>query len=151
MTRVLGIDPGTHTGLVDVQDGEFVELLETTFWGAYEYVVAESPNHIDLVVIEISDKTFVWQDNANKGGVGKGRKVGQDVGGARREGELLYDGLARLGYNVKAVPPAGKVDHDVFRAVTGCTVNKTNPHKRDAGMLAWQEYCRLKQMAKVRA
>lgn len=149
MIRVIGIDPGRHTGLADIQDGEFLALEETTFWGCYDYVTLPKPSEVSLVVVEVSPRkqTHLWHTHSKTSGAGG--KVGQDVGGVRLQGELLAERFHVLGYEVKTVPPVGKVDHDVFKAVTGCAVKKTNPHKRDAGMLAYQEYCRLKQMARV--
>lgn len=157
MIQVIGIDPGTHTGLGHVQDGEFVELQETTFWGAYEYVMEMATQDVSLVVIEVSPRkqTVLWHHNANNSR--KGGRIGQDVGGVRLQGELLAEGLRRAGYRVKTMAPVGKVDHNVFKAVTGydgrrCNKtnrDETNEHKRDAGMLAWHEYRQLLQIERI--
>lgn len=151
MIRVIGIDPGRETGFAQVCDGKFEALASMTFWRCYDYVTGWQPSMVTLIVVEVSPRkqTHLW--HSHKKTTGAGGKVGQDVGGVRVQGELLAERFAELGFNVKTVLPAGKVGHERFKAVTGCAESKTNSHKRDAGMMAFREYCRLEQMARIQA
>lgn len=150
MIRVIGIDPGVHTGLADVIDGE-IYLEECDFWGAYEYLTerVRLRSMVDLVVIEIATDSHVWHQGG-KTTVAKAARTGQHVGAVRREGELLAEGLRRAGFNVKTVPPRGKLDSRRFGAITGY-VGRTNAHKRDAGLMAWTEYQLLETRSRATA
>jgi len=122
----IGIDPGVNTGLAVAEDGKLVRLETLDFWKVYHIVCGLIDEHSSLrVVIEVPKTKVNWH----------GSKAAHDVGRVCREAELLADGLELAGAQVERVHPSGKVDAATFARITGWK-GLTNPHKRDAGMLA---------------
>lgn len=150
MTRIVAIDPGVKTAVAVLADGEYTAMWTVSFWGAYELVRGTfEPLDVNVVVVEVATDTFIWQPNArSRASVAKALRVAQDVGAVRREGQLLAEGL-RDRFTVITRPPPGKLTAERFALLTGYKA-RTNQHERDAGLLAWWEYCRLRQMASVR-
>ena len=137
---VIGIDPGKNTGFAvfDKKLGKMAVVKSADFWGVFG-MVQTYPVNSTKVVIEVANTLKVWSEG--KSGISLSKiktasKVGANVGGVRREAQLMSEGLKRLGYMVKEVHPRGKVDADKFKRVTGYT-GRTNEHSRDAGMMAF--------------
>lgn len=130
MAKVIGIDPGKHTGMAIAMDGKITALTETDFWGCVDYLQV----HDDaLVVIELPNTKHVWHGDAKaKGAI---QRTGVNVGSCIREAELLVSWLHRNKRNYIIQKPQGKLDANMFKRITGWS-GPTNQHKRDAGMLA---------------
>lgn len=125
--RVIGIDPGTKTGMAiyDKKSRSLIDVWITDFWGAYGTILA-AKEPIDKVIIEVPRCKKNWQ--------GAGAAI--DVGGIVREAKLLADGIEKLGIVVVRVHPQGKHDAAYVKKLTGWP-KRTNEHTRDAIMLCW--------------
>lgn len=131
-----GIDPGVATGLAMTNCGKLVSIQTVDFVRAYHHICEYSPDRVLKIVIEISRETHVWHPDAKKLSRQRAMAMAQDVGGVRREGQLLMAMLQYRGYNVKAVPPRGKLKDPQFKKITGYE-GRTSQHGRDAGMLIY--------------
>ncbi len=132
MAKVIGIDPGKNTGFCVVLNGEISELFTCNFWDAIDQINA---HHDAVVVVELPATTHVWHKGAKSRGAIE--KTGVNVGSCLREAELIIAYLGKMGRQVIIEKPAGKVDKEQFQSTTGWT-GRTNPHTRDAGMLAYR-------------
>jgi len=128
--KIIGIDPGVHTGIAICLDGLFTEIYESDFWGAIE---AFNKHPDAFVVVELPVNKAVYQKEYMK--TATKHKVGVNVGSVIRESELLIKWLHsnKRDYMIHR-PKAKKVDDKDFRRVTGWT-GRTNQHKRDAALM----------------
>ena len=129
--KVIGVDPGRHTGIALSVDGKLTEVFETDFWGAIQ--------HIDsypyaAVVVELPVSKHVWHNGAvNKAAI---QRTGVNVGSCIREAELLIAYLSNDKDRQFIVQkPAGKMNSAAFKVLTGWE-KQTNQHMRDAGVMA---------------
>lgn len=132
MAKIIGIDPGTHTGMAIVLDGKLTDLHTCSFWEC----IAQIDIHSDaeLIVLELPNTRTVWRHKKMTDRTKS--KVSVDVGCVIREAELIIEYLRLNDINFKTSHPAGKIDQSLFNRITGWT-GKSNQHTRDAGMLAW--------------
>jgi hypothetical protein len=130
--RIVGVDPGSKTGLA-VYDKTLKRILEirtTDFWGCYKYLKDELHDGlIQKVIIEVPKTKSNWHKKSCD-------ITSANIGGIFREAKLLADGIEGLGYEVIRVHPPGKVDCEYVKRLTGWT-GKTNEHTGDAIMLCW--------------
>lgn len=131
MTIIVGIDPGLSTGMAFVENGKIMRLETFSFWEA----IAEIQKFpFAVYVVELSTTSHVWHREAvNKSAI---MKTGFNVGKCTREAELIIDYLNKYGYIVQSKNPQGKKTATQFKEITGWT-GKSNPHTRDAAMLAF--------------
>jgi hypothetical protein len=139
---VIGIDCGVKTGLAvwDRKEKQFAEIETYDFWSAFFRIFGKADHEETLIFVEDPSKNkpvFI------KKGVHGGRqalKIAQNVGGVKRESQLMIDGLKHAGYEVKAVRPKKgsmtKLKAEAFKQITGYT-GRTNEHTRDAAMLVF--------------
>lgn len=137
MTYVIGIDPGKNTGVAVycTERQMLIAVTSMTFWEAYQFVQDYDFAAIQEVVVEVPDTKHVWQKAAS--GTRAMQRQSVNVGSVIREAELLAEGLERLGYKVKRVPPRRKITAAEFTQWTGWT-QTTNQHARDAAMLCYR-------------
>lgn len=133
----IGVDPGVVTGYAEAQGGKIIRLESVDFWGAYDRIVEYRPEEIRMITVEVSSTTNVWHDTPGKGSrVKRAAKVGQNVGGVRREGQLMVQRLQQIGYTARSINPLGKMTAERFKRITGWT-GSSNEHTRDAGIMAF--------------
>jgi len=152
----IGLDPGKYTGLAvyDSELGALTYMQKTTFCGAYSYIVTTypDPSEVREIVIEVSATKHTWQKAADVkklafappkyrvNNIKIALKIANDVGGVRRESELLALMLENAGFTVTRVEPTGdgkELNQFAFKRTTGWP-KQTNPHTRDAAMLVWK-------------
>lgn len=134
MSVILGMDPGTHTGVALIRAGK-LEMLQTIQpIEIFSALVDWAP---DRVVFEDSRLTSFLFTTNQRAAVAKNmaRKVGQvDMVCA-----LIVEACDRLGIPAHGVSPKGKgakLDAEKFAAATGWN-GASNEHTRDACMVAW--------------
>jgi hypothetical protein len=131
MRKVIGIDPGKHTGVAVCYGGKITGLVETDFWGCVDTL---NENKDALVIIEKPHSKSVWHNQATSNKAIQ--RTGVNVGSALREAELLIDYMLREKIDHHVMHPRGKVDAKKFKMITGWQ-GRTNQHTRDAGLLAF--------------
>jgi hypothetical protein len=149
----LGVDPGTATGvaLYDYQEDRILWVKTTTFWGLHDLVVRDS-KYLNVfntrIVFEIPKVSggFQLYHRFKSGGSeevkqgGPQSKVAANIGANAREGTLLAQRFADLGFDVWSVKPpkkAKKWDKDDLERETGYT-GLSSEHGRDAARVAWR-------------
>jgi hypothetical protein len=132
MNRTIGIDPGKKTAIAvyDSTLKRIVDVFNTDFWGAIEYLQSEqNDTSIKQVIIEVPRTKTNWHK--------KGCDItSANVGGIYREATLLADGIERMGLKVIRQHPQGKVGAAYVKKITGYQ-GRTNQHTRDSIMLCW--------------
>ena len=132
--RVLGIDPGQHTGVAEYLDGKLNALatIQPTRIGAMLESVGA-----DLVVYEDSRlQSHVWTRVKSPAAAAK---MARNVGMVDAWCLLIETECARLGIKCIGVSPrdkGAKLNAEQFKAVTGWD-GRNNEHERDGAMVAW--------------
>lgn len=134
MTRIVGIDPGQHTGLAVIQDGKLYQLQTIHPLDIPTMLAQLSPSR---VVFEDSRLTSHLFTTNKKAAVAKSmaRKVGQ----VDMVCGLIVEACERLGIPCHGISPKGKgkkLNAEQFKAATGWT-ESSNEHQRDAAMVAY--------------
>ena len=131
--KVIGVDPGRHTGIALSVDGKLTEVFETDFWGAIQMIDSFS---YAAVVVELPVSKHVWHNGAStKGAI---QRTGVNVGSCIREAELLIAYLSNDKDRQFIVQkPAGKMNSAAFKVLTGWE-KQTNQHMRDAALMAFK-------------
>lgn len=133
--RIVGIDPGRHTGVALFVGGVLVGLYETTTVSLGGLLRALNP---DGIVFEDSRlQSRVWAAH------GQSRfaalKIARNVGEIDLQCRLIEEIAATMGvpsYGVSPLKKGAKLNAATFKKVTGW-VGRSNEHKRDAAMVAW--------------
>lgn len=136
---VLGIDPGKHTGLAWIVDGQLQELEEI------------SPDQIMVTLQACTPTLVIFEDSrqARRTWTGQGSAAAR-AKMARNVGEIdawciLIETLCKsLGIACYGLPPSAKaggahgskIDAATFKRITGWA-GRSNQHQRDAAMIAW--------------
>lgn len=131
--KILGIDPGTSTGLAWFEHGRLV--------GTSTIKPLDLPEAIakaDMVIFENSIlQSHVWTDqNAS---VAAAKKKARNVGQVDQICVQIMQLCGRAGKPYQAISPKGKgekVSAERFEAITGY-MRRTNQHERDAAMVVW--------------
>lgn len=134
---LLGIDPGTHTGLAlfDVDEGRLTRCGSLPFWEAAE-AVTELSAEIAAVVLEDARRIGIYAKHSQLHGARRDRAA-RSVGMIDRDVQLWLDLCERLGLPVMTAEPTRKKwDAETFRNITGWE-GRTNEHARDAGRLVF--------------
>lgn len=134
MSVVVGIDPGTNTGIALIRSGVLTQLQTIHPLDLHEHLVRLRP---DRVVFEDSRLTSHLFTSNSRAAVAKNmaRKVGQ----VDMVCGLIVEACGRLGIAAHGVSPKGKgakVAAEAFTRLTGWT-GASNEHTRDACMVAW--------------
>lgn len=128
---IIAIDPGKKTGIAIIDKELNISLHTTDFWGAID-IIEDNPKA--FFIVELPETKHVWHIGAKSRNAIS--RTGVNVGSCIREAELIIKYLARREFEYVINRPLGKTDKNVFARITGYQL-ETNPHERDAGMLAW--------------
>lgn len=142
--RILGIDPGEHTGLAYFENGQLMSMRECKP-EQLPVVLRDVATMVALVIFEDSRiAQHVWTSAGS---------MAQRLKMARNVGEI--DGLCRIiegtcrmyGIPCMGLPPSEKagpsghgtkLDAEAFAYFTGWQGGRTNQHERDAALIAWR-------------
>lgn len=134
---ILGIDPGSSTGLAHFLDGKLVHL-ETI-----------APLEIERTIREVMPARVVFEDSRLESRAWNARTkrdYGAALATARSLGQvdawcrLITDVCAELGVPAHGISPKDKGpkrEAENFAIYTGWT-HRSNQHERDAAMVAWK-------------
>lgn len=132
----VGIDPGTTTGIgvYDRDSSRIVAVKRTDFFGVLPWLESNVRLSNTKIFVELPGK-FMYGRNDD---VEKGRDTYMaDVGGNRREAQLLAELLRRARLDVEQVRPVGKEKWDVFKFQAATKWHgSVSQHERDACRLA---------------
>lgn len=132
----VGIDAGTTTGIgvYDRDTNKIVAVKRTDFFGVLPWLNANVRLSSTKIFVELPAK-FMY---ARNDGVKNGRdRYMADVGGNRREAQLLAETLRRAGLDVEQVSPVRQKKWDVFQFQAATKWHGvTTEHERDACRLA---------------
>lgn len=134
MSRIVGIDPGVHTGVALIIAGKLCELATVHPLDIADKLAQLSPSR---VVFEDSRLTSHLFTTNKKTAVAKSmaRKVGQ----VDMVCGLIVEACGRLGIPAHGISPKGKgakLNAEQFKAATGWD-GASNEHTRDACMVSW--------------
>lgn len=131
---ILGIDPGSNTGMATFIDGELLHLRTVDPVGIEEAIRMANPQR---VIFEDSRlQTHTWTQAKTRAAA---LKMARNVGEVDAWCRLIVSICERLDIPAHGISPKGKgakLDAARFRAATGWT-GQSNQHERDAAMLAW--------------
>jgi len=141
-TYVAGVDPGVNTGIAVLKrrDKSLVHIATRDFFGTQTYLTTHYPDRSEIkVVVEIPPE-FVYARHAGwlEAKTKEERaKILFNIGGNRREAQLLAKAIRRLGYDVREELPVQQTKWDLerFRLAFRTTIT-ANAHERDAARLA---------------
>ena len=131
---ILGIDPGTNTGVAHFVDGELARL-ETI-----------APHQIERILREAMPARVVFEDSrlqshtwTRGNSVAATAKMARNVGQIDAWCSLITAVCGELGIPAHGISPLGKghkMAADQFERITGWT-GRSNQHERDGAMVAW--------------
>lgn len=135
MTTILGIDPGSHTGVAIFRAGQLCELRTI------------EPHQIDALLSELKPARVVFEDSRLQSHTwskapsrAAAAKMARNVGEIDAWCRLITAICARLGIAAHGISPlakGAKVKAEQFAALTGWA-GSSNEHTRDAAMVAWR-------------
>ena len=132
---IMGIDPGSNTGIAIYRDGALFDLLTIEPHQLAETIAAIYPAR---VVFEDSRlQSHTWKRGVNNAAQ---LKIARDVGQIDAWCRLIVATCARLGIAAHGISPknkGSKLNAEQFAALTGWT-GRSNEHSRDAACVAWQ-------------
>lgn len=134
MSKILGIDPGTNTGIAFFLDGKLTELRTIQPLDLHQEIEIYMP---DLVIFEDSRKqSVVWSRKINASQMMKvARSVGM-VDGLCAAIVMICQSLKIPCVGVSPKSKGKKLDAVEFKALTGWD-GQSNQHERDAATIAW--------------
>lgn len=150
MTLILGIDPGSATGVATFVDGALHEVITVTPLGALDIVKDLQPAR---VVFEDSRLVTRLWNARGKQNMGTALAAARSVGQVDRLCSMIVEQCALLGIPAHGISPTSKgakLDAARFKAITGW-VARTNQHERDAAMVAWPYRNAAAMAGKVKA
>jgi hypothetical protein len=131
---ILGIDPGAHTGVARIEDGQLVSLQTI------------APHEIERTLREAAPDRVIFEDSRLQSHTWtRGKSIAATAKMARNVGQvdawcsLITAVCGELGIPAHGISPAGKgskLDADQFERITGWT-GRSNQHERDGAMVAW--------------
>lgn len=131
---VIGIDPGTHTG-----------IAHWDTWAQRYESIESMPIHRAMDAVRTLHlagqlRAVVFEDARLRKWLGaKGREALQGAGSIKRDCKIWTDFLADIGVpfrHIKPLPGVTKWPADKFAKLTGWA-GRTNEHGRDAALLVW--------------
>lgn len=134
MKSIIGIDPGSSTGIACIRNGKLVWMLTI---GPLDICESISAEFADRVVFEDSRLTSpVWSRGTN---TAARMKIARNVGQVDAVCALIVHACERIGIPAHGISPkakGAKLNAEQFKAVTGWA-GRSNQHERDAAMVAW--------------
>lgn len=135
MSTIIGIDPGSNTGIAIYRAGVLAELQTIEPHQLPEAIESIRPAR---VVFEDSRlQSHTWSRKLNAAAQ---LKVARDVGQIDAWCRLITATCERLGIPAHGISPknkGAKLNAEQFERLTGWE-GRTNEHQRDAAALAWQ-------------
>lgn len=135
MKLILGIDPGTHTGVAVIQDGKVTHLTTISPLDIASTIAQWSP---DRVIYEDSRLTsHLFTTNKNPA---VAKSMARKVGQVDMVCGLIVEACDRLGIAAHGISPkdkGAKLNAEKFKALTGWA-GASNEHTRDAAHVAWK-------------
>lgn len=133
--NIIGIDPGTHTGMAFFKAGKLVELRTIHPLTIYDMLAQYG---YERVIFEDSRLTSpVWSRGTN---TAARIKIARNVGQVDGICSLICEACERVGIEALGISPknkGAKLDAEQFAKLTGWTAS-SNQHTRDAAMVAWK-------------
>lgn len=128
-STLIGVDPGTHTGVAIKVNGEFVGIETMTIIEAINCVTGWAENQKDDVLVRIEDarmRTYFGKSGSEKW---------KGAGSIMRDCKIWEDEMKRQGIVFQFVHPkhVKATTSDVFKKMTGWKY-RTSIHAREA---AW--------------
>lgn len=138
-TFIVGIDPGTTTGiaLYDRKRNKILIVRSSDFFGAQSFLTDSFPHKDEVKIFVEHPSRFLYDRNAAFENATRDNALTK-MGGNRREAELLAEALKRIGFDeVELVEPVRekKWTQEKFQLFTGKR-QRTSQHERDAARLA---------------
>lgn len=132
--KILGIDPGTSTGVAVFEDGELTRLLTMSPVDMARFIAEAAPSR---VVFEDSRlQSHVWAGAMSKAALAK---IARNVGEIDAWCKLICAICEREQIAAHGVSPknkGAKLNHDKFVVLTNWK-SGSNQHERDAAMIAY--------------
>lgn len=132
--RVIGIDPGTHTGVAVYEGGVLQQLDTIAPWNFRGEVI--DLLRPDMVVFEDSTlQSHVWVSARGAAGL----KIARNIGEIDAWCKLIKAECGAMNIAYRQVSPkdkGAKMAAESFDRLTGWTGN-SNQHTRDAAVVAW--------------
>ncbi len=135
MSVIVGIDPGSNTGIAIYRAGALAELQTI------------DPHQLPETIERIAPARVVFEDSrlqshtwSRKTSAAAQLKIARDVGQIDAWCRLIVATCGRLGIPAHGISPkhkGSKLDAEQFAQLTGWT-GRSNQHVRDAAALAWQ-------------
>lgn len=135
MSVVMGIDPGTHTGIALFEGGKLTTLQTIEPHQLVEVIETVMPARVVFEDSRLISPT--WKRSVSNAAQ---LKIARDVGQIDAWCRLIVATCERLGIPAHGISPknkGAKLDAEQFAALTGWT-GRSNEHTRDAAALAWQ-------------
>ena len=132
--RVIGMDPGIHTGVALYNDGELRELMTIEPHAVERMLRAYAPHRVIFEDSRLQSHTWTRGKSA-----AASAKMARNVGQIDAWCSLITAVCADLGIPAHGISPAGKgakKDAATFARLTGWA-GRSNEHERDAGMVAF--------------
>lgn len=133
--RVIGLDPGQHTGVAHFDDGQLVKLTTTAPAALADMLDEHQPG---MLVFEDSRlQSHTWARSTN---VAAMRKIARNVGQVDAWCDLISQLCVTRHIPFVSVSPKAKgrkLGASAFAQICGWT-RRSNQHERDAAMVAWR-------------
>jgi len=130
---IIGIDPGTNTGMAFYKNGKLVELMTVPPVVISHWI----DNSVKRVVFEDSRlQSHVFTTTASRAAA---LKMARNVGEIDAWCKLIVSICAGKGVDAHGISPKGKgakLNAEQFAEKTGWN-KSSNQHERDAAMVAW--------------
>ena len=133
----IGIDAGINTG-ISVWGGNKLRYFTGDFWKAIETIEQFNIKvEIEVIIEDPSLNKPVFIDKYKKQNILVALKIGQNIGGNKKEALLLISYCEKNNIKYRAVRPSTKKwDKAMLKTITGITT-RTNEHERDAIKLVY--------------
>ena len=135
MSRIIGIDPGAHTGVATFAGGKLIDLGTVRPIYILEWIREIAPSR---VIFEDSRLTSpVWSRGTSQAA---SMKIARNVGQVDGVCSLIDAACEILGIPAHGISPKGKgakLNAEKFQVATGW-IGKSNQHERDAAMVAYK-------------
>ena len=135
MSTIMGVDPGSNTGIALYQAGQLAELQTIEPFQLVEVIETVMPARVVFEDSRLQPHTW-----SRKLSAAAQLKVARDVGQIDAWCRLIVATCERLGIPAHGISPkakGAKLNTEQFRALTGWE-GRSNEHTRDAACVAWQ-------------
>ena len=133
---ILGIDPGSNTGMATFIDGELLHLRTVDPVGIEEAIRMANPQRVVFEDSRLQPHTWSASKAKTKA---EAAKIGRNVGEIDAWCKLIVATCEKLDIPCHGISPKGKgakiEKQDDFNRITGWA-GKSNQHERDAAMCA---------------